>query len=87
TDSPLLISHALDYKGTPMRLRGIVYGGQNHFTCRVVDSAGVIYRHDGMYNGDVCERESLLGHVSPVDLGTWRGRDGDFKTAVVVLYE
>ncbi|KAI4294020.1 hypothetical protein K525DRAFT_213689 [Schizophyllum commune Loenen D] len=30
---------------------------------------------------------SLLAHVTPEDLGTWRGRNGEVKRAVLVLYE
>ncbi|KAL1674008.1 hypothetical protein EV122DRAFT_170398, partial [Schizophyllum commune] len=60
TDAPLIISHEISFNGSPMRLRGIIYSGENHFTCRVVDEAGIIYRHDGIINGDVCEREGDL---------------------------
>ncbi|KAL1750607.1 hypothetical protein FB107DRAFT_223566 [Schizophyllum commune] len=87
SDAPLVISHAISFNGSPMRLRGIVYGGENHFTCRVVDNAGVIYRHDGITNGEVCEREGDLARVAPETLGTWRGRDNAEKKALLVIYE
>ncbi|KAJ7872238.1 hypothetical protein B0H13DRAFT_1633942 [Mycena leptocephala] len=30
------------------KLRGIMYGGQNHFTCRFIDRQGEIWFHDGI---------------------------------------
>ncbi|KAL1736320.1 hypothetical protein EV714DRAFT_198990 [Schizophyllum commune] len=87
SDAPLIISHAISFGSSPMRLRGIVYGGENHFTCRVVDDAGVIYRHDGISNGEVCEREGDLARIAPEALGTWRSRDSAEKKALLVIYE
>ncbi|KAL1671103.1 hypothetical protein EV122DRAFT_199689, partial [Schizophyllum commune] len=59
-DAHLLISHKLDFNGVAYALRGVVYAGQHHFTCRVVDSVGTLYRHDGITNGNLCEREADL---------------------------
>ncbi|KAL1711810.1 hypothetical protein EV715DRAFT_214838 [Schizophyllum commune] len=87
TDAPLVISHQVAFKNVPMKLRGIVYGGQNHFTCRAIDNVGTVYRHDGMFDGDLCVREGPLDQVPPDQLGCWRGRDGTTKKAVLVLYE
>ncbi|KAI5827906.1 hypothetical protein K523DRAFT_196188, partial [Schizophyllum commune Tattone D] len=83
----LLISHTIYFNNSPMKLRGIVYSGQNHFTCRVVDDAGIIYRHDGIINGELCEREGELARVAPEVLGTWRSRDNTAKEATLVIYE
>ncbi|KAL1711988.1 hypothetical protein EV715DRAFT_214510 [Schizophyllum commune] len=87
SDVPLIISHALSFNGSPMRLRGIVYSGESHFTCRVVDESGTVYRHDGIINGEVCEREGDLARMAPEVLGTWRSRVGGSKTASLVIYE
>ncbi|KAI4517967.1 hypothetical protein K525DRAFT_155153, partial [Schizophyllum commune Loenen D] len=84
---PLVISPVVSFNGQPMKLRGVVYGGQNHFTCRVVDDAGWVYRHDGMINGLACEQEAELSRVTPADLGTWYTSDGSKKTAVLVFYQ
>ncbi|KAJ6536056.1 hypothetical protein B0H19DRAFT_1317633 [Mycena capillaripes] len=37
-----------------MNLRGIVYGGQAHFTCRLVDKDGSMWFHDGITTGSNC---------------------------------
>ncbi|KAI5886736.1 uncharacterized protein SCHCODRAFT_02516539 [Schizophyllum commune H4-8] len=83
----MIISHTVDFNGVTMVLRGIVYAGENHFTCRVVDSSGTLFKHDGMVNGDVCEKEAELARVNPEELGTWRTRGGEIKPAVLVIYE
>ncbi|KAI5827106.1 hypothetical protein K523DRAFT_201231, partial [Schizophyllum commune Tattone D] len=83
----LVISPSVSFNGQPMNLSGIVYGGQNHFTCRVVDETGSVYRHDGMINGLVCEKEADLCRVTPPDLGTWHASDGSKKEAVLVFYQ
>ncbi|KAL1685159.1 hypothetical protein GGG16DRAFT_66849 [Schizophyllum commune] len=87
SDEHLVISHTLSYDTQTFKLRGIVYAGQNHFTCRVVDHVGTLYRHDGMVNGDICEKEAILARVSPDDLGTWRMRNGSSKSASLLVYE
>ncbi|KAL1725524.1 hypothetical protein EV714DRAFT_221111 [Schizophyllum commune] len=87
SDAPLIISHTISFDGSAMRLRGIIYGGESHFTCRLVDEAGVLYRHDGMTHGEVCEREGDLARVAPEVLGTWRDQSSAEKKALLVIYE
>ena len=87
SDPQLVISHTLAYGTHSFNLRGIVYAGQNHFTCRVVDHVGTLYRHDGMIHGEVCEKEAIVARVSPDDLGTWRVSDSMSKSAILVVYE
>ncbi|KAJ7016600.1 hypothetical protein C8F04DRAFT_981158 [Mycena alexandri] len=43
-----------------MKLRGIIYGGQNHFTCRYVQQDGTVWFHDGITTGSSCLRENKL---------------------------
>ncbi|TEB14399.1 hypothetical protein FA13DRAFT_1567922, partial [Coprinellus micaceus] len=34
--------------GNEYRLRGMIYGGRNHFTCRIIDKHGQVWYFDGM---------------------------------------
>ncbi|KAL1738583.1 hypothetical protein HDZ31DRAFT_50760 [Schizophyllum fasciatum] len=70
-----------------MKLRGVIYSGQNHFTCRVIDLDGHLYRHDGMENGEDCVKEAELSRILPTDLGLWRSRGGTIKSASFLVYE
>ncbi|KAJ6545642.1 hypothetical protein B0H19DRAFT_877404, partial [Mycena capillaripes] len=36
------------------KLRGIIYGGQGHFTCRYIEKGGEIWFHDGITTGRRC---------------------------------
>ncbi|KAI5896035.1 uncharacterized protein SCHCODRAFT_02491195 [Schizophyllum commune H4-8] len=87
TQEKLVISPTLSFNGASMKLRGVIYGGQNHFTCRVVDDDGHLYRHDGIDNGEECEKEAELTRILPTDLGLWRSRGGSIKVASFVIYE
>ncbi|KAI0662234.1 hypothetical protein C8Q70DRAFT_909909 [Cubamyces menziesii] len=40
------------------RLCGAIYLGMNHFTCRYIDSHGMSWYHDGMFNGRFCAQEA-----------------------------
>ncbi|KAJ7161114.1 hypothetical protein C8R46DRAFT_905054 [Mycena filopes] len=65
-----------------MRLRGIIYGGQGHFTCRFVDRSGGLWFHDGITTGRRCLQEVNLSAITRLlDLQ----RCGE-KTAVAVIY-
>ncbi|KAJ6488146.1 hypothetical protein C8R47DRAFT_978889 [Mycena vitilis] len=46
-----------------LRLRGIVYGGQGHFTCRYIERGGEMWFHDGITTGRVCLPEINLSRV------------------------
>ncbi|KAJ7629546.1 hypothetical protein B0H17DRAFT_962868, partial [Mycena rosella] len=43
-----------------LRLRGIIYGGQGHFTSKFIDRNGVVWFHDGITTGRRCTRETEL---------------------------
>ncbi|KAJ6522930.1 hypothetical protein DFH09DRAFT_938153 [Mycena vulgaris] len=65
-----------------LNLRGIIYGGQNHFTCRFIDSNGTVWFHDGISTGRTCIRDaSLEGRYDPMALH----KCGE-KLAVAVIY-
>ncbi|KAJ6452021.1 hypothetical protein C8R47DRAFT_946368, partial [Mycena vitilis] len=40
-----------------LRLRGIIYGGQSHFTCRLIGKTGIMWFHDGITTAKDCIRE------------------------------
>ncbi|KAJ6456242.1 hypothetical protein C8R47DRAFT_1082519 [Mycena vitilis] len=52
-----LLSFQVQGVAVNMRLRGIVYGGQNHFTCRLIGKDGRMWFHDGITTGRDCVPE------------------------------
>lgn len=69
-----------------LRLRGIVYGGQFHFICKVINIDGTIWYHDGQTTGTTCRKEGSLNHLN--SFGTLRssGTDPYKKKAVALVY-
>ncbi|KAJ7155806.1 hypothetical protein C8R46DRAFT_910619 [Mycena filopes] len=65
-----------------LRLRGIIYGGQGHFTCRYIGRNGEIWFHDGITTGRTCLRERNLRDLEDKLV---LHRCGE-KTAVTVIY-
>ncbi|KAJ7187209.1 hypothetical protein C8R46DRAFT_880338 [Mycena filopes] len=65
-----------------LRLRGIIYGGQGHFTCRFIQSDGTIWFHDGITTGSSCLRESKVQDIGD---RLQLHRCGE-KTAAAVIY-
>ncbi|KAJ7114877.1 hypothetical protein C8R44DRAFT_629909 [Mycena epipterygia] len=49
-----------------LKLRGIIYSGQNHFTCRIVDVTGQMWFHDGITSGRSCLDEGRLCDVPDI---------------------
>ncbi|KAJ6461129.1 hypothetical protein C8R47DRAFT_993644 [Mycena vitilis] len=43
-----------------LKLRGVIYGGQNHFTCRFIRQDGSMWFHDGITTGRDCIPEVNL---------------------------
>ncbi|KAJ7452797.1 hypothetical protein FB451DRAFT_1050601 [Mycena latifolia] len=65
-----------------MKLRGIVYGGQGHFTCRFIDAYDAVWFHDGITTGRRClQQQEDIGSVDMMGLH----RCGE-KHAVAVIY-
>jgi hypothetical protein len=63
-------------------LRGIIYGGQGHFTCRFIDKAGDIWVHDRMVTGRNCLPEINIQRVAD-----WLSlHECGEKKAVAVIY-
>ncbi|KAJ6459423.1 hypothetical protein DFH09DRAFT_864666, partial [Mycena vulgaris] len=44
-----------------MKLKGIIYGGHGHFTCRVIGLTGAMWYNDGMTTGRQCIQEVNIG--------------------------
>ena len=78
--SPNLV---FDYDGqmVVLKIRGIIYAGEAHFTCRFIDSVGRVWYHDGMTTRRACIIDGLL---TEMDFETLAGTRG--KTAVAVIY-
>jgi hypothetical protein len=54
------ISFTYDNQITTLKLRGIVYYGNFHFTARIISADGIIWYHDGMTTGCTTVREGRL---------------------------
>ncbi|KZT23153.1 hypothetical protein NEOLEDRAFT_1020936, partial [Neolentinus lepideus HHB14362 ss-1] len=62
-------------------LRGIIYHGDYHFTCRYVDKIGDIWFNDGMETGRACFKEGNIQNTPLQDLMSCRG-----KSIATVIY-
>jgi len=60
-------------------LRGVIYHGNNHFTCRVVSPLELVWFHDGLVTGSTMVLDGNLS--SQIDLYTCRE-----KSATVAVY-
>ena len=69
------------------RLAGVVYGGQNHFVCRIVDDRGMIWYHDGIATGSGCLREGQLADIAEqTSYLQTTDYDGQLKDALYAIY-
>ncbi|KAJ6467983.1 hypothetical protein C8R47DRAFT_990276 [Mycena vitilis] len=68
--------------GVSLKLRGIIYGGEGHFTCRYIERDGEMWFHDGITTGRDCLPEIALGRVQD-RLSLHRCGE---KKAVAVIY-
>jgi hypothetical protein len=60
------------------KLSGIIYHGNNHFTSRIVNSAGMVWFHDGLVTGNSMVYDGL---IDSLDLSVCRS-----KLATLALY-
>jgi hypothetical protein len=58
-----ILSFNFNDKIVNFKLRGLIYGGHGHFTCRFVDDSGVMWYNDGMVTGRMCRREQSLSEI------------------------
>ncbi|KAJ7926840.1 hypothetical protein B0H13DRAFT_1599191 [Mycena leptocephala] len=86
THDKLLFDNELTFmlSGTPvsLKIRGIIYGGQGHFTCRVIGIDGGMFFHDGITTGRNCIPEVNVRTVQDRSILHKCGE----KTAVCVVY-
>ncbi|KAI0090052.1 hypothetical protein BDY19DRAFT_870617, partial [Irpex rosettiformis] len=47
------------------RLAGIIYFGDFHFTCRIIDNEGMIWYNDGIQTGSQSRYESHINNIHP----------------------
>lgn len=76
------LQHIINVNNVKYRLCGIIYHGSAHFTCRVIDSLGNIWYHDGITTMNKCEFEGNLSVYSVRNL--WKVRQ--HRTVNVILY-
>jgi len=65
-----------------MKLRGIVYYGDFHFTSCIIDSNKNVWFHDGMVTGQTSSNEGKLCEYTTDSMKTCKG-----KNAAVVICE
>ncbi|KAK7026925.1 hypothetical protein R3P38DRAFT_2527174 [Favolaschia claudopus] len=65
-------------------LRGAVYSGGKHFTCRVIDSDGSVWYNDGIETGRRSLFEGLMSELPDDFLDTSRARDLVREVAVAI---
>ncbi|KAJ7933431.1 hypothetical protein B0H13DRAFT_1856207 [Mycena leptocephala] len=86
THEKILFDNELTFmlSGTPvsLKMRGMIYGGQGHFTCRVVGKDGSMFFHDGITTGRNCIPEVNVRTVQDKLLLQKCGE----KTVVCVIY-
>ncbi|KJA20908.1 hypothetical protein HYPSUDRAFT_810710 [Hypholoma sublateritium FD-334 SS-4] len=77
----------INYGNTKCKLRlcGIIYGGQEHFTCRYIDKSGTTWYHDGITTGKHLVQETTLTLLS----GTshLRTAANNTKQAIMCMYK
>lgn len=59
---------------TVLHLRGLIYHGDFHFTCQIIDSSGDIWFHDGMTTGNTSINDGKIGHVGQPNLHKCRNK-------------
>ncbi|KAK6988552.1 hypothetical protein R3P38DRAFT_2573321, partial [Favolaschia claudopus] len=88
-DSNIKLDHELrmTVKGVPITymLRGVIYSGGNHFTCRVVRESGDVWYHDGIGTGAKLFSEGNLHSKPPKFLNTCI-KDDYFRLMAGAIY-
>ena len=78
TDRNVTLSRTVKIQGsvraTTLHLKGLVYHGGYHFTCRIVDESGNIWFHDGMTTGRILIKDGKIGSVSQPNLKKCRNK-------------
>ena len=78
TDRNVTLSRTVKIQGsvhaTTLHLKGLVYHGDYHFTCRIIDESGNIWFHDGMTTGKFSIKDGKFGSVSQPNLKKCRNK-------------
>jgi len=78
TDRDVTLSKTVKIQGsaraTTLHLKGLVYHGDYHFTCRMIDESGNIWFHDGMTTRKNTLQEGKFGSVSQPNLKECRNK-------------
>ncbi|KAJ7602174.1 hypothetical protein DFH06DRAFT_1024193 [Mycena polygramma] len=64
-----------------LKLRGIIYGGHGHFTCRVIKNNRSFWYHDGIATGRRCRFEGRI--TESTDMNGFSNCLGNRVVAVV----
>ena len=59
---------------TVLKLRGLIYFGDIHFTSRIISDDGTIWYHDVMVTGGTTVLDGRLDEMTPKALLTCRGK-------------
>ena len=69
------------------KLTGIIYNGQNHFVCRIIDDTGIVWYNDGIATGQRCLKEGYLPDVADRTAQLRLTEfDGQIKYALYAIY-
>ena len=78
TDRNVTVSKTVQIKGslraTKLHLKGLVYHGGYHFTCRIIDDSDNIWFHDGISTGRTSINDGKFGTVSQPNLKVCRNK-------------
>ena len=78
TDRNVTVSRTVKIQGsvhaTTLHLKGLVYHGGYHFTCRIIDDSGNIWFHDGISTRRTSINEGKFGTVSQPNLKMCRNK-------------
>ncbi|KAJ7128334.1 hypothetical protein C8R44DRAFT_615622 [Mycena epipterygia] len=89
SDTTILIDAAINLTIGETRqryaLRGVIYGGRNHFTSRIVKPNGILWYHDGIETGKSCVNEGSM-HEQEADYLNTCNRADVRRTAIGVIY-
>ena len=61
-------------RATKLHLKGLVYHGGYHFTCRIIDDSDNIWFHDGISTGRTSINDGKFGTVSQPNLKVCRNK-------------
>ncbi|KII82833.1 hypothetical protein PLICRDRAFT_120214, partial [Plicaturopsis crispa FD-325 SS-3] len=61
-------------KDVTLRLRGLIYHGEFHFTSRIITRDGKLWFYDGVTTGGTANLEGFIENISERELRECKGR-------------